>query len=111
MSTERLSADVILRSAMEILDEGGFEALTTRRLAGRLGVTPMAMYRHFESKQALIDKIIDRATNQIPLPAAGSTPRETLSALAREIRTAVLRHASLVPALVTRPSLGPGAGR
>jgi AcrR family transcriptional regulator len=111
MSTERLSREVILKAAMELVADGGFEALTVRRLARRLQVTPMAMYRHFDGKAALIGAILDRATAEIAIPPADVRPREALSALAREIRSAVITHAPLVPALVSRPSLGPGAVR
>jgi AcrR family transcriptional regulator len=111
MSTERLSRDVILKAAMDVVADGGFEALTVRRLARRLQVTPMAMYRHFDGKTALIEAILDRATAEIAIAPADVPPRDALSALAREIRTAVIAHAPLVPALVSRPSLGPGAER
>jgi AcrR family transcriptional regulator len=111
MSTPRLSQGRILDVAMEIVDRGGIDGLTVRRLAERLRVTPMAMYRHFDGKQGLIDAIIDRATSEIPLPPSELAPREALAALAREIRATVLRYAPLIPALVTHPSLGPSALR
>lgn len=35
----------------------GIAAVTTRRVAGELGVTPMAMYRHFRDKDALVQAL------------------------------------------------------
>ncbi len=38
---------------MTILDEEGAAALSMRRLASELGVTPMALYRHAAGKESL----------------------------------------------------------
>ena len=111
MSNGRLSRQLILDAAMELLDERGAEGLTLRGLARRLGVTPMALYRHFDGKQELISAILDRATAEIALPPADLGPRDTLAALAREIRRSVLRHAPLAPELLLHPSLGPSTHR
>lgn len=111
MSNRRLTRDTILAAATELMDQEGYDGLTIRRLAARLGVTPMAMYRHFDTKGALIGAIIDQANSEIPLPPADLAPREALSGIARGIRSSVLRHPSLVPALVVHPSLGPSALR
>ena len=102
-----MTQERILEAALGLLDRDGFEGLTVRSLAERLGVTPMAIYRHFEGKQALIDAILDRATSEIALPPPELALREALAAIAREIRATVLRHAPLVPALASRPSLDP----
>ncbi|HEX3790149.1 MAG TPA: TetR/AcrR family transcriptional regulator C-terminal domain-containing protein [Pseudonocardiaceae bacterium] len=50
--------DEVLRAALGLLDEVGLDDLTTRRLADRLGVRPSALYRHFASKQALLDAMV-----------------------------------------------------
>jgi AcrR family transcriptional regulator len=48
----------ILRAARKLFDEKGLEQLSLRSVAKRVGVTPMAIYRHFENKRALIDAIV-----------------------------------------------------
>jgi AcrR family transcriptional regulator len=48
----------ILRAARKLFDEKGLEQLSLRSVAKQVGVTPMAIYRHFESKEALIDAIV-----------------------------------------------------
>jgi AcrR family transcriptional regulator len=55
----RLDREAVLETALRLVDAEGLEALTIRRLAGELGVTPMALYWHFADKQALLDGLID----------------------------------------------------
>ncbi|MCD2192065.1 TetR family transcriptional regulator [Actinomycetospora endophytica] len=47
--------DEVLLAALDLLDEVGLDALTTRRLAARLGIQAGSLYRHFDSKRALLD--------------------------------------------------------
>lgn len=44
----------MIGQALAIADEEGVEAVTIRRLASRLGVTPMALYWHFKNKDELM---------------------------------------------------------
>lgn len=44
----------ILEAALSLLAQGGSHALTTRNLAGALGITEPALYRHFGSKKDLL---------------------------------------------------------
>jgi AcrR family transcriptional regulator len=48
----------ILRAARKLFDEKGLEQLSLRSVAKRVGITPMAIYRHFDSKQALVDALV-----------------------------------------------------
>ena len=56
----RLDRDLVIRTALGVADREGLDALTIRRLASELGVTPMALYWHFEDKQALLDALSDQ---------------------------------------------------
>lgn len=47
-------------AALALADSEGLEALTIRRLAQALGVTPTALYWHFADKQAVLDALGDR---------------------------------------------------
>lgn len=44
----------LLLGAMAMVEEDGIEALSLRRLAERIGVSPPALYHHFRDKQALL---------------------------------------------------------
>jgi AcrR family transcriptional regulator len=56
----RLSRDAILDRALAVADAEGIEAVSVRRLARELGVTPMALYWHFDDKDALLYALGDR---------------------------------------------------
>ncbi len=49
--------DALIRSAREILESDGYEALTLRAAARRAGVSQAAPYNHFADKAALLDAI------------------------------------------------------
>ena len=59
-SKHRLDRDQVVAIAMDLADREGLDAVTIRRLASELGVTPMALYWHFEDKQALLDALSDQ---------------------------------------------------
>ena len=51
--------------ALQLADQSGLEALTIRKLAADLGVTPMALYWHFRSKDELLSGVADRIWAEI----------------------------------------------
>jgi TetR/AcrR family transcriptional regulator, tetracycline repressor protein len=87
----RLSPDAIVASAVALADAEGLEAVTVRRLAQEHGVTPMAMYWHFNDKEALLDGIAEYLIATIRLPEPTDQPwdvqlREILEAFLAAIR-------------------------
>jgi TetR/AcrR family transcriptional regulator, tetracycline repressor protein len=65
---ERLSRDTVTERALAMADAEGIEALTIRRLATDLGVTPMALYWHFADKERLLDGMAQLVLSQVKLP-------------------------------------------
>ncbi|WP_443071529.1 TetR family transcriptional regulator [Streptomyces sp. NBC_01453] len=57
-SAERLSR--ILDACAQLLDEGGYEELSTRAVAVRAGVPIGSVYRFFGNKRALVDALAER---------------------------------------------------
>ncbi|MEV0150809.1 MULTISPECIES: TetR family transcriptional regulator [unclassified Nonomuraea] len=55
----KLTATAIVERALEIGDSEGLDAVTIRRLATELGVTPMALYWHFKNKEQLVAGLAD----------------------------------------------------
>jgi len=51
----RLTKQAVVERALALGDAEGLEALTIRRIATELGVTPMALYWHFRNKEELLD--------------------------------------------------------
>jgi AcrR family transcriptional regulator len=48
----------ILAVARKAFDRKGLEGLSLRDIAAKVGITPMAIYRHYANKQALIDALV-----------------------------------------------------
>ena len=51
-------ADVV-KEAISLADADGLRAVTMQAVAARLGLTTMALYRYFPSKEAIYDAIVD----------------------------------------------------
>lgn len=51
------TAETILTTARALFVEGGLEEVSIRRVAERVGVTPGAIYRHYESKEQLLGEV------------------------------------------------------
>ena len=70
----RLTRAAVVRAAIAVADEAGAAGLTMTAVAGRLGeYSPMALYRYVDSKDGLVDLMLDHVVAEIPLPdpAAG----------------------------------------
>jgi TetR/AcrR family tetracycline transcriptional repressor len=88
----RLSKSAVVDRALAIADAEGLDALTVRRLAQELGVTPMALYWHFRSKEELLAGLADRIWGEIDtdVDAAAQWPhklRGLLESLVRVLRS------------------------
>ncbi len=51
----KLDKSTIIDAALDLLNEAGIDALSTRALAQKLGVQQPALYWHFKNKRALLD--------------------------------------------------------
>ncbi len=91
-----------LRSAFEIVDSEGLSALTMRALGERMGVDPTAVYRHFPSRERLIDAMLDAVVHQAAeSPNSGDNPRDRVVSVAVNIRRAFRSHPHVAGALAT----------
>ena len=83
--------DEILDAALACFAAAGFRGTTTREIAARVGLTEAALYRHFESKEALYAAIIARKieapdlTGQLEAAAAAGDDAAVLGGLARTL--------------------------
>jgi AcrR family transcriptional regulator len=50
----------IARAARRLLDKGGAEGVTMRRIASAVGITPMALYRHYPNRDGLLNALSDQ---------------------------------------------------
>jgi len=70
----RLTKSAVIDQALQLADSVGLEALTIRKLATELGVTPMALYWHFRSKEELLTALVERVWSEIDLAVDRSAP-------------------------------------
>lgn len=106
-----LSRERVLRSAVEIADTGGIEALTIRSLAQRLGVKPMSIYYYVPNKSAILDDIVDLVFSEIELPGADGDWRTELVRRANSARHVLSRHHWAIGLMDSRKSPGPATLR
>ena len=50
----------ILMTALRLFARDGYEAVSVSMIAGELGMTKGALYRHYENKRAIFDSIVAR---------------------------------------------------
>ena len=55
----QISREAVLAAALRLADEQGLDAVTMHAVARRLQVTPMALYRHVDDKNALLDGLVE----------------------------------------------------
>jgi AcrR family transcriptional regulator len=101
----------ILDAALALADEGGLDAVSMRAVAQRVGVTAMALYPHFGSKDALLDGLVGRVLADLGLPDPAGPWRLRLSGLAHAMRELAHRHPAVTPLLFSRPAVTPDAVR
>lgn len=82
----------IIRAALELLDQAGFDGLTMRNLAERLGVKAASLYWHIQSKQDLLSLVADEICAPIHPPDPGLPWQRQLEALGKQYRAALLSH-------------------
>ncbi len=105
-----LTPEVILDAA-EALTAEGFDAITVRSVAARLGAAPMALYNHFATKDELVDALLDRVLGRFePVPPSDDW-LEDLRRFARAHRKVLTDHPWAVAPLFSRPTPGMSAVR
>jgi TetR/AcrR family transcriptional regulator, tetracycline repressor protein len=70
----RLSKRAVTDRALKLADAEGLDALTIRKLAQDLGVTPMALYWHFRSKEDLLEGVAEQIWDEIDVRVDASAP-------------------------------------
>ncbi len=90
----RLTREKISAAALSIADAEGFEAVSMRRIAARLGASTMSLYYYVHTKADVVALMDDALMGEILVPE-GQLPRgwrEAISAIARRTRDVFARH-------------------
>ena len=108
----RLSRERIVDEAIALVDAEGVNALTMRRLGGRLGVEAMALYRYVNGREDLLEGVVDRLVSTLEIdPGARMGPADGWQAflqwMAHTVRQLVLDHPLAFPLIATRHPAAP----
>jgi len=104
-----LSRERVLRAALELVDTGGVEALTMRRLGRELGIEAMSLYGYVRSKQDLIEGVVEQVFRQMPLVVHGPGDwQDRIRRHAALYRQVLLDHPNAVRLVAGRPLVTEG---
>lgn len=106
-----MSRDLVLTTALAIIDQDGIDALSMRRLGQAIGRDPMSLYRYAANKTDLLDGVAELVLDQLTVDTTDDDWAAQLRAVAHSFRRLALAHPHVVPLLVTRPLATPLALR
>jgi AcrR family transcriptional regulator len=92
----------ILDAAIDLFASQGYEGTSVRRIAEAVGITESAVYRHYESKDAILEAILGYAESKVyaPLPIEEGLGLEggesVFSGLLRPLPRIILSDPSIV---------------
>jgi TetR/AcrR family tetracycline transcriptional repressor len=98
---ERLSKAAVAERALRLGDTEGLEAITIRRLAQELGVTPMALYWHFKNKDELLLGVVDHVLADVRADRSAGDPWQQQLRAMVEVLIKVMRAHPGLPDLLT----------
>jgi AcrR family transcriptional regulator len=93
MRRGELSRDVVVTTAMKIVEDRGVEHLSMRALAAELGVAVTAIYWHVGTKEQLLEALEERiGTDILVVHARGTTPEAKLLSATQSFFLALSTH-------------------
>ncbi len=96
-----LSRSRLLAEALVLLDRDGPEALTIRRLAEHLGVSPMALYNHVRNKQDLLQGLAKQLVENAKFTSDNPDWQERIKSCFRQLRSICLVHPGITRLMET----------
>lgn len=98
MSIDKLNTQVrqeqIAQAAMNLMNTTGMKGLNIARVAKRVGLVPSAIYRHFESKDQVIDAVLDLIFDRL-MDNVSKACRATFEPFER-LKLILTRHIGLI---------------
>lgn len=100
-----LSRERIRDAALGIIDRAGLGELSMRKLAAELGVQAASLYKHYPTKDEVLDDVASRVVSAVDTAAfdSGQDWKAALVDWARSYRAALAAHPNLVPYLAGGP--------
>jgi AcrR family transcriptional regulator len=106
-----LTEQEILDVALALLDAGGAEAASIRRIAAAVGFAPNAVYTYFPDRTAVERAVVERILAEVATDERTGDWRERVEVLAVDLRRQLLAHPGAVPLMLGDPMAGPHALR
>jgi len=107
-----ITQEMIVETALSILDAEGLDGLSMRRIAEELDTGAASLYWHVGSKDGLLDLLFDRVIGEQQVPSPDPERwQEQLKEVARAQRATILRHRDIVAVSLGRIPMGPHALR
>lgn len=110
MARKGLTREIIVREAVRLVEEDGYENLSMRNLAKRLCVKAASLYNHIPSVETLhaeiCMKIVDDFFQAQKDAMAGKAPEEAVLALALAYRNLALEKRSVYDIAIALPVEG-----
>src|SRR5271157_4845002 len=104
------TASRIATAARRLLDKEGTEAVTMRRVAKAVGVTPMAIYRHYPDRASLLNALADEGFEELTAFLAGKKFSGSIEGKLTKMVEIYLEHALQNPRLFELMFLQPREG-
>lgn len=99
-----VTRDEVLTAALAIVDDGGVDGLSMRRLATALGIEAMSLYHHFPDKDAILNGVVERVFGEMymaePFPEDWMVMAEEMMVAFRRV---LLEHPNAIPLMARRP--------
>ena len=86
------SRDLILESAAQLFRRQGFSATTLRQIAARARIKAGSIYYHFDSKEQILDEILDRGLRHVFESGKAAVKQAGKSSHRRRIGLAIEAH-------------------
>ncbi|MFY2789689.1 TetR family transcriptional regulator [Rhodococcus sp. MALMAid1271] len=99
----RLTRTAVVDAALDVAYHHGLDSLTIRKIAGELGVSPMAIYWHVKNKDELLDAMGDRVCEQLEVTVDPTAEWwEQLRTVLEDFMRALRKHPGAATIVVPR---------
>jgi TetR/AcrR family transcriptional regulator, tetracycline repressor protein len=93
MADQGASRARIVAAARQLVDAGGVDALSMRKVAAEVGLAPTGIYWHVGSRDDLLHAVLDEMIADLPpIRPRGTSPRDRIASVARGARREFQDH-------------------
>lgn len=92
-----ITVDKVLATAMKMIEDGGLEDFSMRKLAAELGVGTPTVYWHVGNRDDLFNRLIGQITDQFgKISPHGRTPADRIASISNALLREVRAHPQLI---------------